>query len=83
MKSWAFEASHARAQIHSPNPLISHAHSHSPLAVQSQKENKELEKRRRTSINTSMREAINKHLDHIHVMERGRTYALTELEDED
>ena len=30
-----------------------------------------------------MREAVNKHLDHIHVMERGKVYALTALEDDD
>ena len=30
-----------------------------------------------------MREPVNKHLLHSHVMERGRSYTLTALEDED
>jgi len=52
--------------------------------LKSQKESKDLEKRRRSSSgSTSMREIVNKHLDHVHVMERGKSYALTELSDED
>mmetsp|Transcript_17733 Transcript_17733/g.46364 ORF Transcript_17733/g.46364 Transcript_17733/m.46364 type:complete len:409 (-) Transcript_17733:209-1435(-) len=45
------------------------------------KSQKETKQRRSSSV--TMREPVNKHLDHTHVMERSRSYALTALEDED